>query len=144
MENFPKQREKQPWYKKGLNFECQRCGNCCRGEPGLVKVGREDIKKISAYLNIDRESFAKKYLRVVNGDISLREYSNGDCFMYDNGCKIYTTRPLQCRTFPFWKSHLKEKSKWKKQKRTCPGMERGRFHTYEEIERNLTPELNDF
>jgi hypothetical protein len=26
----------------------------------------------------------------------------------------------------------------------CPGMDKGRLHAYKEIERNLTPELNDF
>ncbi len=110
----------------------------------MVKVDREDIRKISSYLKIDQETFAKKYLRIVDGEISLREYRNGDCFMYDNGCKIYPARPMQCRTFPFWKSHLKEKVAWKKQTRTCPGMDRGRLHTFREIERNLTSELNDF
>ncbi|GJQ60546.1 MAG: hypothetical protein SCALA701_33470 [Candidatus Scalindua sp.] len=110
----------------------------------MVRVDREDIEKISSYLNVDQESFAKQFLRIVDGSISLREYPNGDCFMYENGCKIYTARPLQCRTFPFWKSNLTEKVQWKKQKRTCPGMDRGRLHTDREIEKNLTPELDDF
>ncbi|MCP5004377.1 MAG: YkgJ family cysteine cluster protein [Planctomycetes bacterium] len=143
MENVSKQRQRQSWYKNGLRFECQRCGNCCRGEPGVVRVDREDIRKISSVLNIDRESFAKQYLRIVNGGISLREYRNGDCFMYDNGCKIYTARPLQCRTFPFWKSNLSNKEEWEQQKRTCPGMEKGRLHPQKEIEGVLATELNE-
>jgi len=24
-----------PRFKDGLRFECQRCGKCCRGEPGV-------------------------------------------------------------------------------------------------------------
>ena len=144
MENIQAQPDKEYWYKNGLKFECQRCGNCCRGEPGVVKVDIKDIRKISSYLKIKQELFAKHYLRIVNGSLSLREFRNGDCFMYDNGCKIYTIRPLQCRTFPFWKSNLKIKSDWKKQKRTCPGMDKGRLYTYHEVDKNLKPELNDF
>jgi hypothetical protein len=64
--------------------------------------------------------------------------------MYDNGCKIYSKRPLQCRTFPFWRSNLKKKPDWNKQKLTCPGIDKGRLYTYEEIEKNLGPALMDY
>ena len=144
MENRKVQQDKEPWYKDGLKFECQRCGDCCRGEPGIVKVDINDIKKISSCLKIKQESFAKYYLRIVNGSLSLRELRNGDCFMYDNGCKIYEVRPLQCRTFPFWKSNLGIESDWEKQKHTCPGMDKGRLYDCQEVEKKLKPELDDF
>jgi len=31
-----KKKQRNPMYKDGLRFECQRCGSCCRGEPGVV------------------------------------------------------------------------------------------------------------
>ncbi len=133
----------QPWYKDGLNFECQRCGNCCRGEPGVVWLNKREIKDASSFMNTTQESFATSYLRLVNGRCSLREYSNGDCIMYDNGCKIYEARPSQCRTYPFWKSNLENSKEWEDVKKTCPGIGRGKLYTSEEIENRLKPELID-
>ncbi|WP_211435994.1 YkgJ family cysteine cluster protein [Candidatus Kuenenia stuttgartiensis] len=49
----------KPWYKKGLQFECQQCGKCCRGEPGVVWVNDKEIKDISRFLGITQEMFAK-------------------------------------------------------------------------------------
>ena len=34
-----------PWFKEGLKFECQRCGRCCRGEPGVIWVNKKEIEK---------------------------------------------------------------------------------------------------
>ncbi|WP_096894121.1 YkgJ family cysteine cluster protein [Candidatus Scalindua japonica] len=135
--------QKNLWHKDGLRFECQRCGSCCRGEPGVVWMTKREAKNISVSLGISTDLFAKNYLRLINGRISLLEHSNGDCVMYDNGCSIYETRPRQCRTFPFWSSNLKNKTEWKEQKKTCPGIDKGKLHTVEEIASRLKPELND-
>ncbi|MBS1259136.1 MAG: hypothetical protein MAG551_02202 [Candidatus Scalindua arabica] len=135
---------KLPWYKDGLRFECQRCGNCCRGEPGTVWMNKREIEDTSALLGISPNQFAKENLRVINGRISLLEYDNGDCIMYnDKGCKIYETRPLQCKTFPFWKSNLRNASEWKEQGKTCPGIGKGKLYTVKEIESRLRPELSN-
>ncbi|MFQ5686539.1 MAG: YkgJ family cysteine cluster protein [Candidatus Scalindua sp.] len=140
--NIHKKR-KPPWYNGGLRFECQRCGNCCRGEPGTVWINKWEIKDTSALLGISPNQFAEENLRIINGRISLLEHDNGDCIMYDNGCKIYETRPLQCKTFPFWKSNLRNRAEWKEQGKTCPGIGKGKLHTVEEIESRLGPELSD-
>ncbi|KAB2832658.1 MAG: YkgJ family cysteine cluster protein [Candidatus Brocadia sp.] len=127
----------QPWYTAGLKFECQRCGRCCRGEPGVVWVNRKEIKEISSFLGITENTFAKSYLRSVNDRFSLLEYGNGDCIMYDNGCKIYDVRPCQCRSFPFWTSNLENRSEWEKLKKTCPGVDKGKLRTLKDIEDNV-------
>jgi uncharacterized protein len=137
------QRQNQPWYKDGLRFECQRCGGCCRGEPGMVWIDKNEIKKASSFLAITQDVFARLYLRIVNGSISLLEHNNGDCIMYEDGCKIYSARPSQCRTFPFWKSNLENKAEWAKQKNTCPGIGKGRLHTLDDIGNYLKPNLSN-
>ncbi len=141
--NTHKKRQKNLWYKDGLKFECQRCGNCCRGEPGVVWITKRETKNISLSMGVSTDLFTRNYVRLINGRISLLEHGNGDCVMYDNGCKIYGTRPRQCRTFPYWSSNLKNKIEWKEQKRTCPGIDKGKLHTPEEIESLLRPELSD-
>jgi len=87
-----KKRQKNPWYKDGLRFECQRCGSCCRGEPGVVWMNKKETKNVSVSLGVSMDLFTKNYIRLINGRISLLEHDNGDCVMYDNGCKIYETR----------------------------------------------------
>ena len=63
--------------------------------------------------------------------------------MYDNGCKIYETRPRQCKTFPFWKSNLRTNAEWEEQGKTCQGIGKGKLHTLEEIGNHLRPELSN-
>lgn len=133
-----------PWYKDGLRFECQQCGNCCRGEPGVVWVNKREIEEISSSLNITKETFARNYLRNIQGRFSLLEYANGDCIMYENGCKIYSVRPCQCRTFPFWTTNLKNRSEWEKLKTNCPGVDKGRLHSLKNIRKNLRLYMNRF
>ena len=126
-----------PWFKDGLRFECQRCGRCCRGEPGVVWVNKRELEEISSFMGIKKEVFARNYLRSINGRLSLLEYGNGDCILYDSGCKIYAVRPCQCRTFPFWKWSLENRSEWEGLKKTCPGIDKGKLHTMQDIEANL-------
>lgn len=127
----------KPWYSKGLRFECQRCGNCCRGEPGYVWVNTKEAEAISSYIQESPEKFAKKYLRKAGHRISLIERPDGDCVMYSNGCSIYEVRPKQCRTFPFWSSNLKSKDTWGALKDFCQGVDRGHLYTQDKIEQIL-------
>ncbi len=133
----------QPWYKDGLRFDCQRCGSCCRGEPGMIWIDKKEIKETSSFLGITQDIFAKLYLRIVNGRFSLLEHNNGDCAMYDDGCKIYSVRPSQFKTFPFWKSNLENGAEWEKLMNTCPGIGKGGLHTLNDIEDYLKPDLCD-
>lgn len=103
----------------------------------VLWVNRKEIKEISSFLGITENTFAKNYLRRVNGQFSLLEYGNGDCVMYDNGCKIYDARPCQCRSFPFWTSNLENRSEWEKLKKTCPGVDNGKLRTLKDIEDNV-------
>lgn len=109
----------------------------------MVWMNKKEIKKASSFLGITQHVFAKLYLRIVNGRISLLERNNGDCIMYEDGCKIYSVRPSQCKTFPFWKSNLENRDQWEKQKDTCPGIGKGRLHTLKDIENYLKSDWSD-
>jgi Fe-S-cluster containining protein len=141
--NSRKKGHKHQWYKDGLRFECQRCGSCCRGEPGVVWITKREIKDTAVSLGVSTDLFAQNNVRLINGRISLLEHGNGDCVMYENGCKIYETRPRQCKTFPFWSSNLENKTEWEEQKKTCPGIGMGKLHKPEEIDHFIRPELRD-
>lgn len=113
------------WYKEGLRFQCTGCGGCCTGAPGYVWLTEEDILAIAEFLDLPLQEFADRFLRSVNGKISLREISpSNDCvFLEDKKrCSIYAARPKQCRTFPFWPNNLKSKSDWEKAALACEGI----------------------
>lgn len=122
------------WYARGLRFECQRCGACCRGEPGYVWVRGNEIRAIARFLRLPVGDFARRYVREALGAYSLVELPNGDCvFWSPEGCRIYPVRPTQCRTFPFWQEYVQSPRGWRRAARRCPGVNRGRLYTAEEV-----------
>ncbi len=128
--------EQTPWYADGLRFECTRCGRCCQGE-GYVWVRPERIRAIAEFLGLTTTAFARRYVRRVNGRLSLVEKDRADCVFWDRetGCEIYSVRPVQCRTFPFWPEHLESPEAWKGLAAEVPGIGRGRRHDAREIRR---------
>jgi uncharacterized protein len=122
------------WYKDGLKFECTQCGHCCTGAPGYVWIRVEDIYRIAEFLGMRDRDFVRQYVRKIGDRFSLIELPNGNCVFYDKGCKIYPVRPMQCRTFPFWKEILEKPGNWQRAAQDCPGMNQGRLFTVEDIE----------
>lgn len=123
-----------PWYADGLAFECTRCGNCCGGAPGYVWVEAGEIREIAKTLGLTPAEFERRHTRKTSRRRSLRELANGDCEFLEryedgtSGCKIHAVRPLQCRTWPFWKSNLRSQKTWDLTARECPGIDRGPTH----------------
>ena len=66
---------------------------------------------------------------------SLREKANGDCVFYDrdSGCTVYSVRPRQCRTWPFWESNIASPEAWQRTCQVCPGSGKGELISAEEI-----------
>ena len=133
-----RQGEKQkPWYSEGLRFECTQCGACCSGEPGYVWVDEAEIAAMADEMNMSVESFEHKFVRNLGYDKSLVEYPDGDCILLDpetRKCTVYESRPIQCRTWPFWDSTIRKKKDWKETCLVCPGAGKGKLYTFEQIE----------
>mgnify|MGYP002637670099 CR=1 FL=1 len=129
---------KQPWYKDGLRFECTQCGDCCTGAPGYVWVNQSEIAALAELIDEpDLAEFERKYVRKIGIRKSLIEYSNGDCVFFSNetrGCTVYSARPRQCRTWPFWDSNLRDEEAWEATCEVCPGSGKGQLVQLEEIE----------
>lgn len=126
-----------PWYHEGLQFTCSQCGDCCSGAPGYVWVDESEIERLATRMQMDVDSFEKKFVRQVGAQKSLVEYPDGDCIFLDpdsRGCLVYEDRPVQCRTWPFWNSNLTNRRAWKETCAVCPGSGTGRLYTLEEIE----------
>ncbi len=122
------------FFSDGLRFECMRCGACCTGEPGIIRVTEAEIMRIADWLKRPfGEIFQESVERIAQG-YGIRERPDGACmFWRDTGCGIYPVRPLQCRLYPFWFNLLRNPAAWEAEKKRCPGIGKGRRHTEAEI-----------
>ena len=132
----------KPFYNEGLSFSCTRCSACCRHESGFVFLSETDVSSLAAEFKLPVERFIKAYCRWVPSKenterLSLREKSNFDCIFWDSGCKVYNSRPLQCKTFPFWPNVLNLEESWTWTGENCPGINKGKLHNMKEIEKIL-------
>ena len=129
--------DNKPWYHQGLRFTCTGCGDCCTGGPGYVWVNNDEISAIAAFLGVSEEECQRDYVRKVGVRKSLVELANYDCVFLDGQtrrCNIYSVRPRQCRTWPFWQSNIRTPQAWEQTCRVCPGSGKGKLHTIDVIE----------
>ncbi len=134
--------KKTAWYVGGLHFECLQCGRCCSGpSAGYIWVTRPEIKIIADFLKISEGQVRQEYLRRVGLRTTIIEHPlTKDCMFLQeaNGpkkCMIYPVRPSQCRIWPFWPENLANPNAWNKAAQKCPGINRGRRYSVEEIEK---------
>ncbi|MCB9025759.1 MAG: YkgJ family cysteine cluster protein [Bdellovibrionaceae bacterium] len=130
--------KKGNWYNKGLKFQCQGSGKCCisRGEYGYVYLDKNDRINMAKFFKLRLGEFTKKYCVSNEGYYRLKTSPHElEClFLKDNKCSIYSARPTQCRTWPFWPEVLQAKT-WKKEvAQFCPGVGKGKLYTRKEIE----------
>lgn len=93
-------------YKK--EFECHRCGNCCRGD-GFVDMTEQDIAAAAAHLSLTREAFLAEYCLPGSDGYILRDQDDEaqSCIFLTvderglSGCRIHAAKPSQCSAFPF-------------------------------------------
>jgi len=133
---------KTPWYAGGLHFECVRCGRCCSGpDEGYIWVTKREIKLIADFLKISPEQCRRKFLKRIGHRTTIIEHhSTKDCiFLQESNsrkkCIIYPVRPSQCRIWPFWSSNLKSPAAWNQTAKKCPGINRGRFYSLDDIKK---------
>jgi Fe-S-cluster containining protein len=133
------------FYEGGLRFSCKRCSLCCTRDSGYVFLTGHDVELLVSELQMKREEFLQVYCRWVRLDsgaklLSLREKSNNDCYFWKDGCTMYNARPLQCRSYPFWKNFLADKDVWDAAVAECPGANSGELHSKEYIESCIASE----
>jgi Fe-S-cluster containining protein len=146
------------WYADGLRFTCTQCGNCCTGEPGYIYASEEELQRLADFLNLSVPQVLQRYCRKVGSRVSFKEKRGAggfDCIFLQEVqatrrpagadrdvlytkriCSIYSVRPLQCRTWPFWPGILQNRHAWDQTAKRCPGMNHGeRVYSSKEIER---------
>lgn len=138
-------KNKLPWYACGLHFECTGCGKCCSGpDEGYIWVTAPEIEMIAEKLKMTSQEIEFAFLLKIGSRKTIREARpSNDCIFLQkvNGekrCRIYDVRPNQCRTWPFWNSNLDIPDDWNEAAKKCAGINRGKRHSFEEIEKQRT------
>lgn len=121
------------FFDQGIRFECQGCGQCCCGAPGVIRVTMEEIVRIAEHLSTSSYAILETCVFPYESAFSIRERTDGSCLFYETGCRIYPVRPLQCRTFPFWFNNMRSEKKWEQTCRQCPGIGQGPVYNKEQI-----------
>jgi len=126
------------WYADGLRFSCTQCGNCCRnhGDYSFVNLSPADLEAIPRFLGISAEEFLSRYGTKEPGHFPTLRMDTPRCPFLDadSRCSIYAVRPMQCRTWPFWRANL-EQSVWEGAvKACCPGAGRGEHFSRAEVD----------
>ncbi len=128
----------KPWYANGLRFSCTRSGNCCKshGKYEYVYLADQDVEAIADYLGLAQSTFHRRYC-ARDGGYTILKITEPECPFLDEagGCSIYSVRPKQCATWPFWEENLKEEV-WKGPvRKVCPGIDQGECHSMKKVER---------
>lgn len=121
------------FFDAGIRFECQRCGACCTGAPGIIRISGPEIRILADFLKISASDLTRMHLRPIASGFSIAEEVDGACRFFDQSCRIYPVRPLQCRIYPFWFSQMRSRRQWEKTLRQCPGIGSGTFYSRERI-----------
>jgi Fe-S-cluster containining protein len=116
---------------KKLPFDCTGCGKCCKTE-GSVYLSPAEISAAADFLSVTSDTFIETYASntITDGKtsspwIQLRNRKEGPCVFLDletNQCQIYSVRPVQCSTYPFWPTIMKSRQAWNEEVRHADGV----------------------
>lgn len=104
-------------------FQCQMCGDCCKGYGGTF-VRQEDIKAISEYLHIDTQTFLTDYCQWSGKRPVIKTADSGYCVFWDKVCTIHQVKPRMCRLWPFIEGVVADPSNWAAMHSMCPGIQK--------------------
>jgi len=110
-------------------FECQLCGDCCKGFGGTY-VTQQDILNISTYINFDPEKFIARYCDKSGKRNVLTLGEDGYCVFFDSSkqCTIHPVKPYMCKAWPFIRTIIKYPENWNIMANSCPGMKKNIPH----------------
>lgn len=153
-------------------FECTKCGACCRDEFLLVTVTGSDIVRIAAVLGLGAEEILNALDFYIVADsidtpvglektpsvstekgrafMALKKMENGDCiFLKEDLCMIHPVRPVVCRSFPFVLDEKEGQRTWglSAMKEICPGLGQGPLISEEaidELANTILPDIQKY
>ena len=121
-------RDNKNWHERayvatnGIKFECQRCCKCCYGEvilsySDIVNIRKNDEKLMWAIIPTTSPRYPQQgeFYSIMHTSDPNEKGEKGYCaYLEDGACRVYSGRPMTCRTYPFsveLKKKMKEKRK---------------------------------
>lgn len=126
------------YYPKGVRWGCKRCGACCRD------AAHRQRKILLLPTDVERfEKAGEKGFKVdVVGELpfvaEMKKMSGACVNLTEKGCRVYQSRALLCRTYPFWVEKDGRSLEIRFDSR-CPGFNHG-GELKEDFYRNLLTE----
>ena len=108
-----------------------------KGSYGYVYLSNKDIIRLSKFTKLKYDDFIKLYCDKTDGFTHFKEKKNSSkCIFLDKKkCSVYKARPIQCRTWPFWKENMNTK-KWNNEiSKLCPGINKGGKFSKKDIDK---------
>jgi len=99
-----------------------------------VYLTDEEILDLAELLRLREPEFRARYtFRDELGWAQLRDVKERCVFLdpVTNLCRVYEARPAQCRTFPFWRSAIRDGDWTPEVRQLCEGVGRGPSHSPE-------------
>jgi len=90
------------YYPKGLRWSCKRCGFCCRDSskrPRKILLLPKDVERLGKIGEKDFQVEVKGEDPFVG---EMKKTRSACVFLTKEGCRVYPSRALLCRTYPFW------------------------------------------
>jgi Fe-S-cluster containining protein len=104
-------------------FQCQQCGECCRGKGGIILTETE-IVNLAKFLHLTVEDFRRQYVEPSALGPSLRINADGVCILNQDGlCRVHPVKPRICRDWPFLPAILADPEELELVKGACPGID---------------------
>lgn len=130
--------------KQALRFHCTGCGQCCTGgDDHYIAMSAKEAERIRQHLQISDNWFRRRYVSHLTRNTLTARMHNGRCVFLgqDKKCRIYSLRPVQCRTYPYWAEVLESKQTWDAEAIHCEGINMGAIIPIKDIKRKLSLQL---
>jgi Fe-S-cluster containining protein len=87
---------------------------------------RKERSALAEHFGLTLRAFEARYCERIEGHLTFKSRDGGCVFLEGGRCSVYTLRPQQCRTFPFWPELLVSEDTWKRDVASfCPGVGQG-------------------
>jgi len=102
-------------------FSCCQCGECCRGEKGIL-VTPAELEAMAGHLGLSADEFTSRFLVATPLGPQLATRS-GTCIMQAGSlCRVHPVKPRICRQWPFLPALVAHADEFEAAKEACPGI----------------------
>jgi Fe-S-cluster containining protein len=111
-----------------------------RGRYAHVYLDESEERPIAAHLELSLRAFRERYTVIDEYGWTELRFPDDHCVFLDPDsrlCRVHEVRPVQCRTFPFWRPMVHEGAWTEEARAICEGVGRGPAHPWSRVKRAM-------